>query len=260
MSRNKLAAALRPSADGLSLSGMNKSLKISCVFLFLFVLFGVLVNNASAHQPRLVYDLKSTPKEPFIIYDGTDVSRAFYGLLKGQPDYYKFVLDKPADIYLGLLVPDIKNTQTNVSANIYSVKADKTILKYKLDAASSKWETFYENYGGDNYFKGPEMTKNLPADTYIVEVVNPNNLGEYVLAVGTEESFPLKEMFKAFVNASSLKRDFFNKSFFAIFEGKIGGYLMGMLIALILIIVLAVFGFKRIRIKKVINNQLKTEV
>lgn len=77
-------------------------------------------------------------------------------------------------------------------------------------------------------------------------VNNKDNQGKYSLAIGQIESFPLGESLKTLVALPALKMHFFNKSFFAIWQGKIIQYLSYGLLALIAIMVIIVVIIKKI--------------
>jgi hypothetical protein len=71
-------------------------------------------------------------------------------------------------------------------------------------------------------------------------VSNKNNQGRYSLAIGKIESFPLGESLTTIARLPVLKTHFFEKSFFAIREGKIIQYLTYSLIILLLIIIVII--------------------
>ena len=78
-------------------------------------------------------------------------------------------------------------------------------------------------------------------------VSNSDNQGKYSLAIGQIESFPLGESLKTLAALPALKIHFFNKSFFAIRQGKIIQYLSYGLLILIVIIIAIVLIIKKVR-------------
>ena len=67
----------------------------------------------------------------------------------------------------------------------------------RRDGESFKWWPWYEKHGEKWYWIGPEIGQEFKSDrvyekgTYYLKVFNENNYGQYVLAVGDIESFPI---------------------------------------------------------------------
>jgi hypothetical protein len=206
------------------------------IFIFLIVLISIQL--VCAHQPRLVYDKVYVYEQVY----NPEISQAFYGELKGLPDYYFINSTKDFDLYLNILAPDITGARTDFSVKIFSGIGNFTLSNQQ------KWEKFYEEFGGDNYLRGSEFEKNVTEGIYIIEVSNSDNLGRYSLAIGKIESFPLDEALKSIYSVFRLKHDFFNKSYFAFFSGLIGkgvGILFLVFIAIAWGIVLLVKKFRK---------------
>lgn len=184
---------------------MKKALTI-LIYIF-FILAGTIV---WAHQPRLV-------EKDFTLIENPETSQAFYGELKGQPDFYQIQAEAPIKLYVGILVPDVKNIGKDVSVEVN--KDDE--FYYLLDGVNFEWQAYYEEFAGDDYFKGPELSVGeqggLPqgvqveAGTYTLKVFSPDNQGKYVLVVGEKEEFPFNEMLNTLVSLPGLKK-FFDKS------------------------------------------------
>ncbi len=201
---------------------------------------------AHAHQPRIVEDSGAVEvKNP-------EVSQAFYGELTGAPHTFRIRSDKPFKLYVGLLVPDVPEAKKDLSVEITS---DNRRL-FLLDGTSWEWKRFYEEFGGDWYWWGPEtapMGANQalsPNGTYEIKVFSPSNLGKYSLAVGEIESFPLNETLNTLVRLPWIKANIFNKSPLSAFFNRIGLFIFGPIIALIAIGIGIWFGVRRIRRKK----------
>lgn len=203
------------------------------VFCFILILF--FSGLVFAHQPRLVYDEDNV----FEKISNPEISQAFYGELKGEKDYYFIQSEKEFNLYLNILSPDIKNSRTDFSVEIFSDIGNFTLK-------NNSWEKFYEEFGGDSYLRGSEFEKVVPKGFYLIAVSNPNNSGRYSLAVGKIESFPLGESFKAVYSVLRLKHAFFDKSYFAFFQGIIGKAVL----FIILLVSLILFLIKRIFLSK----------
>ena len=182
--------------------------------VILLLLFLIIIAPVVAHQPRIVTEEVTVVKDP-------EISQAFYGELDG-PNYYNISEDESFNLYLNLLVPDIENIDKDLSLEV--TKDNETILA--LNGSEYEWTYFYEEYGGDGYYKGPEAERKVEAGTYIVKVFSPDNQGKYVLAVGKEEKFEVKDMFDTLVTLPKLKKDFFGKSSFTAFNNRIGLFLL----------------------------------
>jgi hypothetical protein len=175
--------------------------------LLLFVLF-LSICAVAAHQPRVDIGTNTTVSNPIIV-ENPEISQAFYGNLKGNPDYYQITSDKPFELYLNLLVPASPGLGGSLPSLQVTDSSGKIILT--LNGATSAWTPYFEEFGGDYYLKGPEATQNVPAGTYNIKVFNANNQGKYSLAIGKIEAFPADESLKAIINLPILKEQFFGK-------------------------------------------------
>ena len=186
------------------------------------------------HQPRLVENKITTVNNPIIVQN-PEISQAFYGELKGSPDYYLINSDKGFELYASLVVPDIKSARKDFSM---AIKSNDTLII--LDAQSAKWDIFFEKFAGDNYFNGPEFDKKVGAGSYLIEVYNPDNQGKYSLAIGKIEVFPPKEAVHAIISLPKLK-SYFQKSPFTAYFNFIGIFVGVTIVILAGIIIGVVF-------------------
>lgn len=197
---------------------MSKSTNLGLIIGLILVLF-LSISTVSAHQPRLVIGANASLENPIVIQN-PEISQAFYGELNGQPNYYKITSDKPFKFYLNLLVPASPGMPADfISADLLD-SSGKTILF--VNGTNSTWEPYFEEFGGDNYLKGPEARADLGAGTYYIKVFNANNTGKYNIAVGEIEAFPLDETLKALVTIPLLKEQFFGKPVTILFLEFIG--------------------------------------
>ncbi len=208
--------------------------KFKTLILF-FVLF-LSICAVSAHQPRVDVGTTTTPTNPIIVQN-PEISQAFYGNLKGSPDYYQITSDKPFQLYLNLLVPAGPGIGGSFPSAQVTDSSGKVILT--LDGSTSTWTPYFEEFGGDYYLKGPETTQNVPAGTYTIKVFNTNNQGKYSLAIGKIEAFPAEESLKAIYNLPILKEQFFGKAVTILFLE-----FLGIIMALGTIMVLFVMTIK----------------
>lgn len=174
-----------------------KKLLITIILLPVFLLPTV----ASAHQPRIVTDSPTTVIDP-------EVSKAYYGTLRGEPAVYTITADKPFALYVGVLVPDILGQKKDVSAVILKEGEEIAVL----EGIGFEWKQFFEPFGHDTYWQGPEYKAQAPAGDYEIRVWSINNDSKYSLAIGEIEAFDFKETLNALTLIPQLKKDFFNKS------------------------------------------------
>ena len=165
-----------------------------------------------AHQPRVVDEGFATEKEPYIVEE-PNISKAFYATLLGQPHFYKIDSDKTFPIYINVLTPG-KKIKPPFSFEL--LDGNKKVLK-SFNGKDHEWKIFYEKYGRHYYRMGPELGKNhkstmdLPKGTYYIKIFSDSNKGNYVLAVGQKESFPITEIFKTFFTMPTINSRFFKE-------------------------------------------------
>ncbi len=169
------------------------------VFGFLFVpLF------ALAHQPRLNTSIVTPVIDP-------EISKAYYGTLDGSPHTYTIKSDIPFNLYVNILVPDNAGAKKDVSVMI--VKDMDTLHPfYVLNSMNFEWKKFFEPFGHDTYWQGPEYKGQVEKGTYDITVFSPKNDSKYSLAVGEREAFDFKEGMNALKLVPQLKKDFFDES------------------------------------------------
>lgn len=201
-----------------------------------------------AHQPRLVENKVTTVNNPIIVKN-PEISQAFYGELKGEPDYYKIDSDKEFNLYISLVVPDIQGARRDFSIEITT--KDTVIV---LDAKLAKWDVFFEKFAGDNYFNGPEFDRKVGAGSYLIKVYNPDNQGKYSLAIGQIEAFPPKEALHAIISLPKLK-SFFQKSPLTAYFNFIGIFVLITIVFLAIIVILILVIVRSIKRRK--KNKIK---
>lgn len=189
------------------------------VVIFIFLMFSLAV--AAAHQPRLDTGANISIENPVIV-DEPEISQVFYGELQGQPNFYKITSDKSFKFYLNLLVPVGPGIPPDyISAEVLDANGNVLL---SVNGTNSTWESYFEEFGGDYYLKGPELRAELPAGTYYIKVFNSKNEGKYSIAIGEIESFPIDESLAALVTIPLLKEQFFGKpvsTLFFLFVGII---------------------------------------
>lgn len=180
-----------------------KNTKYKIILFCLCVVFLTPV-FASAHQPRITESRLTEVPSP-------EVSKAYYGKLTGEPDVYVIEASESFDLYVNVLVPDIAGQKKDVSAVVIKNGNTEKPLAV-LDGIPFEWKKFYEPFGADTYWMGPEYKARAEAGTYEIRVWSSNNDSKYSLAVGEIEAFDMKEGLNALTIIPELKKNVFNVS------------------------------------------------
>ncbi len=210
-----------------------KSIKLSAIALTLIIILG-LPGTVFAHQPSLV---ENTPIE----ISDPEISRAFYAVLGNSPHEYLVSSPTAFILYLNLLTPRLAKAERDFTLTVYELKGAERVFLKEIKTADFPWEPYYEEFAGDNYYMGPKWEEKAEAGTYLVTVSSPRTQVKYVLAVGKVESFPIGEIFRTLRTLPALKMDFFEGSFFDIFSGIIGKFLLGFVVLVLAVIGLLIF-------------------
>ena len=246
---------------------MNKVSSLS-----LLIGFFLLTATSSAHQPRIVSEEVTQIENP-------EVSQAFYAELKGEPDYYQIESEESFKLYVGILVPDLEEIDKDISVEISREDLHIEEIRVKnqeeeevpilLNGLQYEWTRWYEPFGGDWYWEGPELRGNPPKEelpegvqvdegTYTIKVFSPDNEGKYVLVVGEREEFPLKEIVQTLFVLPQLKAEFFEGSPWTAYFNLVGLFLaisIGILIGIIVAVVVLVKRMRRARRAKLTQSR-----
>jgi len=225
-------------------------LKYKKNILILFCAFFLLQTGGSvlAHQPRIVYT-----EEGIINIENHTVSQAFYDELRGVPRDYFIKSENDFELYINILVPAISNPKGRYSANVYLVNGENQEKIISVDASIYKWTEYYEEYGRDYYYKGPEFSDNLGPGIYKIEIFSEDNQGRYVLAVGKKEEYDIKSLLNLYWQLPLLKMTFFESDVLQFFLTPFGiagiGFIGG------IFIFFAIFGYIVSLIKETIKKR-----
>jgi hypothetical protein len=173
--------------------------------LFLALVLLLIPAPAFAHQPRLVDQSTITVADP-------EISKAYYGELTGQQHIYRISAKTPFDLYMNVLAPDIAGQSKDVSAIMIKANSPESKSYAMLDGMNYTWTRFWEPYGADWYWKGPEVKMKAEAGDYEIHIFNTMNRGKYTLAIGEIEAFDAKEVWNALRLIPRLKSNFFDES------------------------------------------------
>ena len=223
------------------------------VFLVVPVCLFLVVGRAWCHQPRIVTEGITEVENP-------EVSQAFYGELEGDPAYYRIESEDAFKLYVGILVPDLEEIDKDVSVEITKEHVhaeegpehEEEEMHILLNGTEHQWTRWYEPFGGDWYWEGPELRSNPPEEelpegvrvsegAYTLKVFSVDNEGKYVLAVGEREEFPLSEVVQALFVLPKLKAEFFERSAWTGYFNLVGLFLLigiGVVVGIVVAVVL----------------------
>lgn len=164
-------------------------MRLSSIFIFgsVFFLWGT---PAYAHVPVLV---EQESIQVITQISDPELSQAFYGEMKGYPHTYEIRTGEPFSLYAEILVPDIEESQNIISGIIIKEqkKGGRVTEVTRLYAKDAPWESQFEFFGGDTYRHGPRYEAEAEAGVYRIEVHTPENMGKYVLVVGSREEMTI---------------------------------------------------------------------
>jgi len=195
-------------------------MKPTLLTLALCAVFAI-ATSAIAHQPLEVHGNATQVFDPA-------VSKAYYDTLSGEPHVYTIDATEPFELYVGILMPYVKDSPKDVSAEIRSEDGTLQVL----GGTGGRWSTMFEFFGQSAYWDGGDFKQQVPAGKYTISVSSPNNDEKYSLAVGEIESFTFAQTINATTMIPALKRDFFNESPASFIKSPFGwGYILVMYIA-----------------------------
>jgi hypothetical protein len=208
--------------------------------IFFLIIFSFLIClPAWAHQPYLVGSNSGVVevKDP-------EVSKAYYGILSGEPQYYEINSATAFQLYLNILIPAVAQTNRNMLVEVFQ-NNETGVKLYTLDGSKFDWTPFFEDFARDNYFKGPELRAKVSAGIYLIKVSSSDNQGRYSLAVGEAESFPPAEILRSLLVLPQIKEQIFNKPAITAFFNIFGLFVWVPLFIIIVAVIVAVYILKR---------------
>lgn len=151
-----------------------------------------------AHQPRIVESDATQVIDP-------EISKAYYATLTGSPHTYTINSPIDFDLYVSILVPDIKSADKSTVAEIS--KAGVRVAT--VGGREASWKRFFEPFGQSSYLDGGEYKARAEAGVYTITVRSENNDSKYSLAVGEIEAFDRTEGMNALSTIPELKKRLF---------------------------------------------------
>ena len=188
-------------------------MKKICTSLIITLLLIIVIKSSEAHQPVLNSE-KSNSEEPYIIEE-PEISKAIFAELKGEAHYYRIDSNTKFKFYAGITTPKIDKCPLTKKFSFDVLDSDFELIK-KKDGETFNWWAWYEKHGEKWYWIGPEIGEKFKSNrdynkgTYYIRVFNQNNTGQYVLAVGDIESFPISVIIKMLFTLPSINSAFWD--------------------------------------------------
>ena len=187
---------------------MKKLLSI----LFLLGIF----SQVYAHKPVL-NDNSTYPADAPYEIEEPEISKAIYSTLIGDPHFYRIQSEVDFDFYAGILAAKIDDCPLN-SKFSFEVLDSEFHKIYLADGENFEWTPWYEEYGKQWYWNGPEIGQNFAsnevfkAGTYYIKVFNNSNTGQYIMAVGDIEKFSFTDIVGLIFSMGKIEDEFWDTS------------------------------------------------
>ena len=172
---------------------------------------------AFSHQPVLGIDGPHSRDEPFEIKK-PEISKAIYSRLTGEPHIYRISSEQDFNFYVGLTKPKLDDCPTVGKTFSIDVLNENFSVIAELRGKTFQWWPWFEEFGKKWYWVGPELGQNFrhtnvyPSGVYYIRVKNESNMGNYVLAVGDIESFPIGVMARMLTELPKINRIFWKNA------------------------------------------------
>ncbi|MBL09977.1 MAG: hypothetical protein CL402_05595 [Acidiferrobacteraceae bacterium] len=186
-------------------------------FSLLASVFFFISNSAYSHQPILAINDVHSREMPYEI-EKPEISKAIYSRLVGEPHIYRIISDKEFDFYAGLTKPKLDSCASVGRTFSLDVLDSNFQILETATGDNFEWWPWFEEFGRKWYWVGPELgqnfrsTKTYPTGTYYIRIQNESNIGNYVLAVGHIESFPIGVMARMLRDLPKINRIFWDNS------------------------------------------------
>ena len=178
--------------------------------LFLLGIF----SQVYAHKPVLNDNSTYPADAPYEIED-PEISKAIYSTLIGDPHFYRIQSEVDFDFYAGILAAKIGECPLNSKFSFEVLDSDFHKI-YLADGENFEWTPWYEEYGKQWYWNGPEIGQNFAsnkifkAGTYYIKVFNNTNTGQYILAVGDIEKFSITDIIGLVFSMGKIEDEFWD--------------------------------------------------
>jgi hypothetical protein len=158
---------------------MFRSLVCSGLFVWLLLPTFSFAYGVTPHDVKVPYDIVSVP--------GTvDEQQFIVGTLKDYPQMVEVKSDKEFTLRAELRALPGATTTPDLAGIIVQVLDRRGVAEVaRLNAGDATWKQSRERVSGLAYLAGPVYDGRVPAGTYHIEVSAPENIGKYILVLGT---------------------------------------------------------------------------
>ena len=169
-----------------------------------------------AHKPVMNENSSYPADAPYEIEE-PEISKAIYSTLTGEPHFYRIESETDFNFYAGILAAKIGECTLEEKFSFEVLDSDFHPL-FMADGENFEWTPWYEEYGKQWYWNGPEVGKNFLSDrvfkagTYYVRVFNNSNTGQYIMAVGDIEKFSFTDIVGLIFSMGKIEDEFWNPS------------------------------------------------
>ena len=176
----------------------------------------VFTTQGYSHKP-ILNDNSTYPADAPYEIEKPEISKAIYSTLTGDPHYYRIQSEVDFDFYAGILAAKIDNCPLN-SKFSFEVLDSEFHKIYLADGEDFEWTPWYEEFGKQWYWNGPEIGQNFAsnevfkAGTYYIKVFNNSNTGQYILAVGDIEKFSFTDIIGLIFSLGDIEDKFWDAS------------------------------------------------
>ena len=187
---------------------MKKTLALTILLL--------MTTHLYAHKPVLNSNSSFPADAPYEIEE-PEISKAIYSKLDGAPHYYRIDSDESFDFYGSVLAAKIDNCPLQKTFSFEVLDSDFHLI-YLADGENFEWWPWFEEYGKQWYWVGPEIGANFAsnevfeAGTYYIKVFNQSNSGQYILAVGDIEGFSVKDIVNTLFSMGKIEKQYWDSS------------------------------------------------
>ena len=125
--------------------------------------------------------------------------------------------DKSFNFYVGLTKPILEDCPLGKTFS-FDLLDENFVPIIEMDGSTFEWWPWFEQFARKLYWVSPEMgkyfrhTEEFDAGTYYIRVRNQSNRGNYVLAVGDIESFPVGVMARMLRDLPKINRIFWKNA------------------------------------------------
>ena len=183
--------------------------------LSILLLLGIF-SQVYAHKPVFNENSIYPADAPYEIED-PEISKAIYSTLIGDPHFYRIQSEVDFDFYAGILAAKIGECPLNSKFSFEVLDSDFHKI-YLADGENFEWTPWYEEYGKQWYWNGPEIGQNFAsnevfkAGTYYIKVFNNSNTGQYIMAVGDIEKFSITDIVGLIFSMGKIEDEFWDPS------------------------------------------------